>query len=90
MHYPGSESIRYIHKVIDNRDIFYFANIGHTNIDLPLELKGVNKLEKWNPHNGQVEKVDMEVSKGNGDVQTASMRLQLDAYTSCFLIGNAL
>ena len=80
--YPVNEDIRYIHKVIDGQEVYYFANIGDTFIDIPITLSGTMNLEKWNPHNGRTETL-----KARNNQNTALLDLELAPFNSCFLIG---
>lgn len=82
--YPVNEDIRYIHKVIDGQEVFYFANIGNKFIDIPITLSGRMNLEKWNPHNGSIETLK---TKKNQNI-TNIIQLELAPFNSCFLIGD--
>jgi hypothetical protein len=87
VNYPVNKDIRYIHKVVDGSDIYYFANIGEAYIDIPLALSGANKMEKWNPHNGSIEKLSMEINKSQNQAVTRKFQLKLAPFSSCFLMG---
>jgi len=84
VNYPVNKDIRYIHKVVDGRDIYYFANIGKAYIDIPLTLSGANKMEKWNPHNGSIEKLSMEINKAQNQAVIGTLQLKLAPFNSCF------
>lgn len=44
----------YIHKIKDGRHIYYFTNSSDEEIQTEVVLRGRQKLENWNPHNGTV------------------------------------
>ena len=46
----------YIHKVKNDREIFYFANSGDDTIRTDLLIRGFHKPELWDPHTGRIEK----------------------------------
>lgn len=86
--YPVSEDIRYIHKVINGQEVFYFANIGDEPVELPVTLRGNMKLQSWDPHTGKIQGLiteniftdDTQMAKTNGT-------LNLKPYHSCFWVG---
>jgi hypothetical protein len=77
--YPVSPDLRYIHKVIDGRELYYFANTGNEYIDVPVTLSGGLDLERWDPHDGNIEALKTESS---------IIQLELAPYHSCFFIGS--
>ena len=87
--YPVNEDIRYIHKVIEGQDVFYFANTGSESVDLPVTLRGNMKLQSWDPHTGNITNIK---SKNNIDSNTlkksTGANLNLKPFQSCFWIGN--
>jgi len=88
VNYPVNEDIRYIHKVIDGRDVFYFANIGDESVDIPVTLRGNIKLQKWDPHTGKVQNLITKNISNDGTGDAATMGdLNLKPYRSCFWIG---
>ena len=86
--YPVNEDVRYIHKVIDGQDVFYFANIGDKSVNIPVTLRGNMKLQKWDPHTGKVQNLITKNISNNGIGDAATMGdLNLKPYQSCFWIG---
>lgn len=89
VNYPVSEDIRYLHKVIDGQDVFYFANIGNESVDLPVTLRGNIKFQNWNPHTGEITNI-----KSNNNFDSKRLKestvanLSLKSFQSCFWIGN--
>ncbi|MBQ7322577.1 MAG: hypothetical protein IJW99_10815 [Clostridia bacterium] len=59
-HFPGSGMINYIHKRRGNIDIYYFSNTtekAYTNYAM---IRGKHVPEEWNPHTGQIRKLEYE------------------------------
>ena len=48
------KELRYIHKVKDGKDIYFFANLGKTPVSTWVELRGKLSVESWNPHTGYI------------------------------------
>ena len=66
----------YIHKVIDGRQLFFFANSSETEVDSPVHLRGRWQLERWNPHTGEIATQPSTPTTVSGqDVTTTSLRL---------------
>jgi len=85
--YPINENIRYIHKVIDDRHIFYFANTGGTHIETQVVLGGSMNLECWDPHNGGSQRIMTERHNDNiPDLSFTRVKLNLKPYHSCFWV----
>jgi hypothetical protein len=77
--YPFNKDIRYLHKVIDNRNLFYFANVGNSTIETVVKLRGDIHLEEWDPHTGAVN----NAKKSRNEIFTY-LKLTLKPYHSCF------
>ena len=84
--YPVNKDLRYIHKVIKGRDVFYFANVGKSTIEAKLQLRGNQNLEAWDPHNGEVEEVKITLEKHNASLLTV-LPLNLKPFHSVFLMS---
>lgn len=85
--YPTNENMRYIHKSVDGRHIFYFANIGGTYVETQIVLKGNINLEIWNPHVGTTQKITTEKFKGDDDnLSFTKIKLSLEPYHSYFFV----
>lgn len=77
----------YIHKVNQNRDIFYFTNSSDENIETEVLLRGNLTLQKWNPHTASTnETFKTEHVKINNQEYTKIV-LKLDPVKSVFYIG---
>jgi len=86
--YPSQPDLQYIHKVVDGRDVLYFANIGGSHIEAEVDLRGRLRLEEWDPHTGEVRErpVDFADDKNPGACLTR-VKLDLTPYHSCFWVG---
>ena len=49
--------IQYIHKVIDNRNVYFFANTGESHIQTEVTVRGKMAFEEWDPHTGDTRKL---------------------------------
>ena len=85
--YPEIRSLQYIHKVINGRNVYYFANVGGSNVRTQVKLRGNFNLEVWDPHTGDTRMAIAESIKGNspGTLFT-QVKLDLKPYHSCFLV----
>jgi hypothetical protein len=85
--YPLNPDIQYIHKVIDDRNVYFFANTGGSHIQTEVTLRGNMVFEEWDPHTGTVRGLSTEiVKKGSPDQFFTCAKLDLKPYHSCFLI----
>lgn len=50
--------LTYIHKKKDDKDIFYFANASDKDINTKISINTSKQFELWNPHNGDVSKLE--------------------------------
>jgi hypothetical protein len=85
--YPLNEDIRYIHKVVENRHMFYFGNIGNKNIETEVLLRGDIKLESWDPHSGTIQQLSENFLKSEiSDLPLTRVNLKLKPYQSIFWV----
>ncbi len=82
--YEGA--LTYIHKVKDNRDIYFFANSSPKDIDTKVVLPGHKTLTIWNPHTGAQEPAEITPGNANGQLIT-TVRLKLASVSSLFFVG---
>jgi hypothetical protein len=85
--YPVNEDIRYIHKIVNNRHMFYFANIGGKAIDTEVLLRGAIDALGWDPHLGNTQKLTItKMNNGEANLPMTSIKLNLKPYQSVFWI----
>ena len=87
--YPVNEDIRYIHKVVDNRELFYFANVGGAPIETEVLLRGDIQAEGWDPHTGTTQKLTIiKMKNGDANLPMTRIKLNLKPYQSVFWVEN--
>jgi hypothetical protein len=79
-------NLSYLHKKLNGKDIFFFANSSETTVDVTVLLNGDHKLQLWNPHNGHMTHLATVrvVSAGN---KSTKAQLKLEPETSVFWVG---
>ncbi|MFC1761761.1 glycosyl hydrolase [Planctomycetota bacterium] len=82
---PKKGMLSYLHKVKDNRHIYFVANSTDKAIDTEVSLRGKLALQSWNPHSGKVRDIPVAHSRTNG-VITTQTKLILDSLESLFLV----
>ena len=86
--YAVNEDIRFIHKVIGDQELYYFANIGGSDVNIPVTLRGKMKLQKWDPHTGDIQDLMSEtITNDKTHLATTKCALLLKPYHSVFWIG---
>ena len=84
--YSNFGKFSYIHKLKNGKNIFYFANSNDESINTEVLIKGKLKLQKWNPHNGEIDKnIDMTYLS-IGSVDYTKIKLSLKGVDSIFFI----
>lgn len=73
-----------IHKVLDGRDIYFFANSSATAVKTEVRLRGNYTLEQWNPHTGKIQALSATV-----DGPVTSAHLDLAPVSSVFWVARA-
>jgi len=85
--YPLNADIQYIHKVIGSRNVYFFANLGKSDIQTEVTLRGKIPVEEWDPHTGKISKAETGYyeNKTSGSNSTF-VKLNLKPYHSVFLV----
>ena len=77
--------LRYIHKQLDGKHLYYLANLDDRPFDAEIALKGKMRLALWDPHTGAIAPLETKtVRRGNSTVTTVPLRLE--AFRSAFLV----
>ena len=72
----------YIHKVMDDRNIYFFANSSDAMVNPTITLRGeYENLEVWNPMTGEKTPLDIQVEDGK-----TTFKLKFSAVTSLFVV----
>lgn len=78
-------NLTYIHKILDHKHIYFFANSSASTVEIPIQLDGAKKLSRWDPHKGLMESQPTErVSKGKAG--QSRFILKLDPVRSVFFV----
>ena len=86
--YTANSAIRFIHKILDNKDLYYFANLGSTPVNTSITLRGAVKLKSYNPHTGGIESLKTVVfNKNKSSISKTKVQLILQPYRSCFWVS---
>ena len=72
----------YIHKVLEERNIYFFANSSESSVTPTITLRGeYTNLEVWNPVTGERTPLTVTVEEG-----TTTFKLKFAAVTSLFVV----
>jgi hypothetical protein len=79
--------LNYIHKIKDNKHIYFFTNSSDETISTDVLLRGKLKVGEWNPHTGVVtKKISSKRIAQQGENYT-HIRLDLKPISSLFIIA---
>ena len=85
--YQLNADIQYIHKVVDNKNVYLFANLGKNDIQTEVTLRGKIHVEEWDPHTGTIRKAETGDSENmTSGSNSTIVKLKLKPYHSCFLV----
>jgi len=83
--------LSYIHKEMNGKQIYFFANSTKKPVDTWVTLRGKLKIEKWNPYNGEIENWgNVTYIKNEIGQEFTRIPLRLDEVKSIFAIGKTL
>ncbi len=78
-------NLSYIHKVLNDRNIWFFANSSDNKIEVSVLLKGDNRLQVWDPHTGSMTACETTIESISG-IKYTRINLKLDPVRSLFLV----
>ena len=81
----NNKDIRYIHKIVNGKNCYYFANIGNQPCNLEVSLNGKLQLDLYDPHTGEIKSIKILPLTKNG-LPGTKILLNLDAFHSVFVI----
>ncbi|MCI8497690.1 MAG: hypothetical protein HFE85_05530, partial [Clostridiales bacterium] len=84
----GDGNFSYIHKVKDNRDLYFFANSTSTEIDSYVNLRGKLTPSVWDPHTGTRYTPEYSYLEQDG-VTVTRVKLNLAPVKSLFIVDEA-
>ena len=83
----GNGMFSYLHKIKDNRNIYYFANSSDDRVDTYIDLRGALRLQLWNVANGTITNIThAQQVKMKGQIYTR-FKLSLNAIESSFVVS---
>jgi len=82
----SDRKLRYIHRVLGDRQVYFFANLGDKDADATVRLRGKFTLEAWDPHTGEFSTPEFANSVEDGQPVTR-VKLPLGPVRSRFIIG---
>ena len=74
--------VGYLHKTMDGRQFWFFANSSDTAVNTDIRLRGVHSLQRWDPHTGRIEPCSATTS-----ATSTAVELKLAPVSSVFLVG---
>jgi hypothetical protein len=80
--FTGDTRLRNVHKMLQGRNIWFFANPEPAAKSVEMEVEGEYRLECWNPHNGNTGEA-LPAVRENGKTR---FRLSLDGCKSMFVV----
>lgn len=75
--------VRNIHKVLDGKNLWFFANPLNERKQIEVALNGKFKLEIWDPHTGIISKEPVDVKYKQGKT---IVTIELPAVKSLFVV----
>jgi hypothetical protein len=82
----NAKKLRYIHKVRNNVDIYYFANTNASSFDGYIRIKGNFIPKILDPHTGELTGAEYSTISENGE-GVIRIHIELPAYKSCFIVS---
>ncbi len=86
--FEAGKVLRYIHKIINGRDVYFFANLGKVQVNTWVSLRGIVCPACWNPHSGEISRVEY-VHEKSGWRDVTQVRITLPPIASCFIVGHS-
>ena len=81
-------NLSYIHKVVEGRDMYFFANSSDTPVETHVRLRGQLQLELWDPHTGKISALE-SAPLTDHEHPVTRVPLSLGPVQSMFLVGQA-
>lgn len=83
----GMGMLSYLHKIKDNKDLWFIANSTDSPVNAPIRLAGEHSLEIWDPYTGHSERIGFTYSEQNGIIFTGA-NVILPPVTALFLVSD--
>ena len=82
----SAQKVRYIHKVKDKTEVYFFANLADKETEASVRLRGKITPELWNPHTGEFSAAQYVHAVEDGQPVTR-VKLNLGPVRSLFITG---
>lgn len=76
-----------MHKRMDGKDIYFFANSSDNDVETPVLLRGKMNLNRWDPVSGDIEKYPSATIRQNG-YDLTRLKLKLGPVQSVVFVSN--
>lgn len=84
--YDGS--LTYLHKVKDNRNIYFFSNSSDDSVNSQVVLRDSLDLSLWNPMNGEVTPLEESFVEGKDGQKLTQVPLKLGGTEAVFFVDD--
>jgi hypothetical protein len=81
----SNQKLRYIHRVKDQAEVYFFANLGTQKAEATIRLRGKITPEVWDPHTGEISIPQYSETAEDGQ-EVTRVKLALDPVHSLFII----
>lgn len=85
VNFVNQQPLNYIHKVCENRSVYYFANLDNSPRNSEIVLRGKIYPTLFNPHTGETSEIDF-THQTNDNTEITVLTLSLQGNSSVFLI----
>ena len=82
----GTGKLRYIHRVMEDTEVYFFANLDDRQSESTVRLRGKITPELWDPHSGAFAVPEFTNAIEN-DQPVTRVKLTLGPVRSCFIIA---
>lgn len=84
--HPLNPGLQYIHKVVEGKNVFFFANTGEAPVQTEATLRDAVHLEEWDPHSGTIREADYRFAENASGSESTVVTINLKPYNSVFFI----
>ena len=82
----GTGKLRYIHRVMGDTEVYFFANLDDRQSESTVRLRGKVTPELWDPHTGAVTVPEYSTAIEN-DQPVTRTKLTLGSVRSSFIVA---
>ncbi len=85
LEYSSSEKLKFAHKILGSKNLYFFANTSATEIKADILFKSGVDFEILNPHTGEVSDANVVVVPYLNSKEFASIKITLGAFKGVFV-----